>query len=123
VMVNWEFFDNQTPLSARELVDQLREGVPVLPTRGASLCTFRETALMLAGFPDQRPGANDGAPGEATLAGLRVAHELGMTAPAVGDAGAVADGPDDERIAKESIRDQPAPAPEADVPPTNGKPA
>jgi NADH-quinone oxidoreductase subunit E len=123
VMVNWEFFDNQTPSSARELVDQLREGVPVSPTRGASLCTFRETALMLAGFPDQRPGANDGAPGEATLAGLRVAHELGMTAPAVGDAGAVADGPDDERIARESIRDQPAPAPEADVPPTNGKPA
>ncbi len=26
VMVNWEFFDNQTPSSARELVDQLRDG-------------------------------------------------------------------------------------------------
>ena len=31
------------------------------PTRGAPLCTFRETARILAGFPDQRPGANDGA--------------------------------------------------------------
>ena len=26
VMVNWEFFDNQTPSSARELVDELRDG-------------------------------------------------------------------------------------------------
>ena len=77
VMVNWEFFDNQTPSSARELVDELRAGAPVTPTRGAPLCTFRETARILAGFPDQRPGANDGAPGAATLAGLRVAHERG----------------------------------------------
>jgi NADH-quinone oxidoreductase subunit E len=120
VMVNWEFFDNQTPSSARELVDQLRDGWPVSPSRGAPLCTFRETARILAGFPDRRPGANDGAPGEATLAGLRVAHERGMTAPPVANAGAVADGPDDERIAKESARDEPAPAPSADVPPKNG---
>src|SRR5689334_23830093 len=28
VMVNWEFFDNQTPESARELVDSLRAGEP-----------------------------------------------------------------------------------------------
>jgi NADH-quinone oxidoreductase subunit E len=120
VMVNWEFFDNQTPSSARDLVDQLRDGWPVSPTRGAQLCTFRETARILAGFPDQRPGANDGAAGEATLAGLRVAHEGGMEAPSVANASAVADGPDDERIAKESARDEPAPAPSADVPPKNG---
>ena len=120
VMVNWEFFDNQTPSSARDLVDQLRDGWPVAPTRGAPLCTFRETARILAGFPDRRPGANDGVPGEATLAGLRVAHERGMEAPSVADARAVAEGPDDERIAKESARDEPAPAPSADVPPKNG---
>src|SRR5204862_432419 len=70
VMVNWEFFDNQTPSSARELVNQLRGGASVSPTRGAPLCTFRETALILAGFPDQRPGANDATAGPATLAGL-----------------------------------------------------
>ena len=29
VMVNWEFFDNQTPASARDLADQLRAGEPV----------------------------------------------------------------------------------------------
>jgi NADH-quinone oxidoreductase subunit E len=120
VMVNWEFFDNQTPSSARDLVDQLRDGWPVSPTRGAPLCTFRETARILAGFPDQRPGANDGAAGEATLAGLRVAQERGMEAPPVANASAVADGPDDEQIAKESARDEPAPGPSADVPPKNG---
>jgi NADH-quinone oxidoreductase subunit E len=121
MMVNWEFFDNQTPSSARELVDNLREGASVTPTRGAPLCTFRQTARILAGFPDERPGANDGTPGAATLAGLRIAHERGMTAPDVKEAGATADGPDDERIAEESKRDEPAPAPSADVPAKNGE--
>jgi len=81
VMVNWEFFDNQTPSSARELVDSLRAGEPVTPTRGATLCTFKQTARILAGFPDERPGCNDGEPGAATLAGLRAAEERGMEAP------------------------------------------
>ena len=81
VMINWEFFDDQTPATARRVVDALRAGRPVTPTRGAPLCTFRETARILAGFPDPRPGANDGAPGEATLAGLRVARERDMRAP------------------------------------------
>ncbi|MFD6390098.1 NADH-quinone oxidoreductase subunit NuoE [Nocardia sp. NPDC060259] len=74
MMVNWEFFDNQTPESARAITDALRAGHQVRPTRGAPLCTFRETARILAGFPDERPGALDGAPGEATLAGLHVAE-------------------------------------------------
>jgi NADH-quinone oxidoreductase subunit E len=82
VMVNWEFFDDQTPSSARQVVDDLRAGRPVTPTRGAPMCTFRETARILAGFPDTRPGANDGAPGGPTLAGLRTARDRGMRAPA-----------------------------------------
>ncbi|AXK84856.1 NADH-quinone oxidoreductase subunit NuoE [Nocardia farcinica] len=81
VMVNWEFFDNQTPESARALVDALRAGEPVRPSRGAPLCTFRETARLLAGFPDERPGALDGAAGHATLAGLEIARDRNMTAP------------------------------------------
>jgi NADH-quinone oxidoreductase subunit E len=121
MMVNWEFFDNQTPSSARELVDNLREGASVTPTRGAPLCTFRQTARILAGFPDERPGANDGTPGAATLAGLRIAHERGMTAPNPSEATSNVGGPDDLRLAKESVRDQPAPAPSADVPPKNGE--
>ncbi|MFB9366525.1 NADH-quinone oxidoreductase subunit NuoE [Kitasatospora sp. NPDC001664] len=75
VMVNWEFFDNQTPQSARELVDQLKDGQEVRPTRGARLCSFKETSRILAGFPDERPGAVDasGAGGAPSLAGLRLA--------------------------------------------------
>ncbi|MGW4869070.1 NADH-quinone oxidoreductase subunit NuoE [Streptomyces chartreusis] len=82
VMVNWEFFDNQTPASAKRLVDDLREGRPVEPTRGARLCTFKETARILAGFPDERPGAveESGSAGPASLVGLRLAK--GETAPA-----------------------------------------
>ncbi|ANW18692.1 NADH-quinone oxidoreductase subunit NuoE [Streptomyces clavuligerus] len=79
VMVNWEFFDNQTPASARALVDDLRAGRPVSPTRGAPLCTFRETARILAGFPDERPGATaaSGGAGPASLVGLRLAKGEG----------------------------------------------
>ncbi|MDF0530222.1 NADH-quinone oxidoreductase subunit NuoE [Tsukamurella sp. 8F] len=76
VMVNWEFFDDQTPQRARDLVDALRSGSPPAPTRGAPLCGFRETARLLAGFDDERPGAVDasGAGGEPTMAGLRLAR-------------------------------------------------
>jgi NADH-quinone oxidoreductase subunit E len=75
VMVNWEFFDNQTPESARSLVDALRSGEPVTPTRGAaSVCTWREAERVLAGFYDGR--ADEGAAaGPATLEGLNLANE------------------------------------------------
>ncbi|MGW6414034.1 NADH-quinone oxidoreductase subunit NuoE [Streptomyces sp. NPDC055055] len=75
VMVNWEFFDNQTPASAKQMVDDLRAGRTVEPTRGAPLCTFKETARILAGFPDERPGAVEatGGAGPASLVGLRLA--------------------------------------------------
>jgi len=55
VMVNWEFFDNMTPESTRELVDGLRSGADVAPTRGAPrLVNWREAAMILAGFPDDQ---------------------------------------------------------------------
>ncbi|WP_431982566.1 NADH-quinone oxidoreductase subunit NuoE [Streptomyces qinglanensis] len=83
VMVNWEFFDNQTPGSARALVDDLRAGREVTPTRGAPLCGFKQTARVLAGFPDERPGAEEasGSAGPASLAGLRLAK--GESTPGV----------------------------------------
>ncbi len=81
IMVNWEFFDNQTPESAQALVDSLRAGQQVTPTRGAPLCTFKETARILAGFPDERPGVLDGPAGKATLAGLEAAREQNLHAP------------------------------------------
>jgi NADH-quinone oxidoreductase subunit E len=75
VMVNWEFFDNQTVETAKQLVDDLRAGREAAPTRGAPLRTFKETARILAGFPDERPGAVEatGGAGPASLAGLRLA--------------------------------------------------
>jgi NADH-quinone oxidoreductase subunit E len=88
VMVNWEFFDNQTPQSARQLVDDLIAGREVRPTRGAPLCTYKETARILAGFPDEREGAVDatGGAGPASLAGLRL-HRGEATGRVVGQRG------------------------------------
>jgi NADH-quinone oxidoreductase subunit E len=81
MMVNWEFFDNMTPQSARQLADDLRAGHQVTPTRGPErLVTFREAARVLAGFNDGL--ATEGpAAGPADLVGLKVAQEHGWTAP------------------------------------------
>src|SRR3954467_8492610 len=85
VMVNWEFFDNQTPSSARDLVDGLRAGQPPAPTRGpSSLGTFKQMSRVLAGFPDGRAGEGLQA-GPATLVGLQLAQQRGETAPAYPD--------------------------------------
>ena len=79
VMVNWEFFDNMTPRSARDLVDGLRTGADVAPTRGAPrLCTWRQASRILAGFPDGQAAGGHTA-GDASLAGLRKAKEQGWT--------------------------------------------
>ncbi len=124
MMVNWEFFDNSTPSSARDLVDALRSGSQVTPTRGAPLCTFRETERILAGFADDRPGAleSSGSAGEATLTGLRYAHEHAMSAPESvsrpDDGHPDVDAPDvGAEAVVETVRDKPAPAPSATVPP------
>ena len=79
--VNWEFYDNQTPQSARELVDALRAGNPPAPTRGPSeLTTFKEVSRVLAGFNDGR-GKEGVTAGPATLAGLEIAKQRGDAAP------------------------------------------
>jgi len=77
MMVNWEFFDNRTPQSAREVVDALRSGAEVRPTRGAPhLCTWKQASRILAGYPDGQAAEGNTA-GPATLAGLRIAKEQG----------------------------------------------
>ena len=81
VMVNWEFFDNQTPESALKIVEDLRAGKDVQPTRGADkVHTFKEISRVLAGFDDGHADEGPGA-GPASLAGLKVARERGWTAP------------------------------------------
>jgi len=82
LMANWEFFDNQTPESAIELVERLRAGQAVTPTRGAdTVATFKEVSRVLAGFLDGRADEGVGA-GPATLLGLAIAKEHGWSAPA-----------------------------------------
>ncbi len=79
VMVNWEFFDNMTPAKTRDLVDDLRSGADVKPTRGApGLCTWKQASKILAGFNDGQATGGHTA-GAATLAGLRIAKEQGWT--------------------------------------------
>jgi NADH-quinone oxidoreductase subunit E len=79
VMVNWEFFDNMTPAKTRDLVDDLRTGADVAPTRGAPrLCTWKQASKILAGFPDEQATGGHTA-GEPSLAGLRIAKEQGWT--------------------------------------------
>ncbi len=91
VMVNWEFFDNQTPESAVRLVDAFRAGAEVQATRGARICTWREAERVLAGFPDDR--ADEGpAAGPASLAGLRLARQHEWRAPSPDDSGENSDG-------------------------------
>ncbi|UJH71618.1 NADH-quinone oxidoreductase subunit NuoE [Ornithinimicrobium sp. INDO-MA30-4] len=82
VMVNWEFFDDQTPDSTKKLVDDLRDGKDVVPTRGASkVCSFKQVSRVLAGFTDGRADEGVGA-GPASLEGVKVAAKNGWTAPA-----------------------------------------
>jgi len=73
VMVNWEFYDNQTPQSVKDLVDSARAGKPTAPTRGPkTLRTWKQNSEVLAGLNDGL--ANEGvSAGEATLLGLKIA--------------------------------------------------
>jgi NADH-quinone oxidoreductase subunit E len=81
MMVNWEFFDNQTPASARAVVDDLRAGVPVRPSRGPSrVCTFKQVSRTLAGFSDGLADEGVGA-GAASLEGLNLARRNGWSPP------------------------------------------
>lgn len=81
VMVNWEFFDNQTPAKAIDLVDKLRQNKPVGPTRGPKqVPTFKQNEHLLAGFEDGLvdEGISAGAP---SLLGQTIAQEKGWSAP------------------------------------------
>jgi NADH-quinone oxidoreductase subunit E len=81
MMVNWEFFDDMTPEKAKQLVDDLRVGKQVAPTRGAeSVCSWKQASRVLAGFNDGRAGEGAQA-GYASLRGLQLAKDSGWAAP------------------------------------------
>jgi NADH-quinone oxidoreductase subunit E len=73
VMVNWEFYDNQTVQSVKDLVDSARAGNPPAPTRGPkTLRSWKQNSAVLAGISDGL--ANEGVQaGEPTLLGLKKA--------------------------------------------------
>jgi NADH-quinone oxidoreductase subunit E len=92
VTVNYEFFDNQTVGTARNIVSQLRNGDRPDPSRGAPLCTFQQISRQIAGFFDDEaaiaPNANG--TGIPTEVGVQLAIQRGETAPsyaASGDGG------------------------------------
>ena len=73
VMVNWEFYDNHTVQSVKDLVDGARAGNPPAPTRGPkTLRSWKQNSAVLAGISDGL--ANEGLQaGEPTLLGLKKA--------------------------------------------------
>ena len=75
VMANWEFYDNQTVQSSKDLVDSMRSGNPKPPTRGPNkLVTWKEASAVLAGVNDGL--AIEGVQaGEPTLLGLKLSKE------------------------------------------------
>jgi len=83
VTVNYEFFDNQTPESAVELVGKLRDGERPLPSRGAPLCSFKQISRQIAGFFDDESAyaADANASGAPTEVGVKLALQRGDTAP------------------------------------------
>jgi NADH-quinone oxidoreductase subunit E len=112
VMVNWEFFDDQTPESARRLVDDLRAGNEVRSTRGPKVCSFREVSRTLAGFEDGLVGEGPAA-GPASLVGLEIAKERGDEAPSAsavttGDAESAPAASTAQESARPSSSDAPA---------------
>jgi NADH-quinone oxidoreductase subunit E len=109
VMVNWEFFDNQTPSSARDLVDQLRSGADVRPSRGPSkVCTFKQVSRTLAGFPDGLADEGVGAGGP-SLEGLMLARQKGWSAPGSGGSSSDSSAPV-EQVAAEHVAAPGAPS-------------
>jgi len=84
--VDWEFMDDVTPTTAVDVIDRLERGEVVHSTRGPVIRDFRATEHSLA-FPEDGL-AGEGSPvDDKMLAGLRVAQERGMTAPAIPTAG------------------------------------
>lgn len=77
---NWEFMDNMTVESARQLVEDLRAGREVKSTRGPVIRDFKATERTLSGIDDDGLGEVP-ATDDLMLAGLRYAQEHDMKAP------------------------------------------
>ncbi|SDO96207.1 NADH dehydrogenase subunit E [Nakamurella panacisegetis] len=86
VQVNYEYFDNQTPDGALDLVHALQAGDKPHPTRGAPLTDFRTAELEIAGImPDLAAAVTGPSVSEMTLRGSRLAEQNAQSAPAMPD--------------------------------------
>ncbi|MEV6488393.1 NADH-quinone oxidoreductase subunit NuoE [Actinoplanes sp. NPDC051633] len=80
VTVNYDFtLDEATPEGTIGMVEKLRNGEPVTPSRGARICSLKQMQFQLAGFADERDGAvADGVAGAPTLRGVTLAEQHGI---------------------------------------------
>jgi NADH-quinone oxidoreductase subunit E len=80
VTVNYDFtLDEATPEATIGMVEKLRNGETVTPSRGARLCSLKQMQFQLAGFADDREGAvADGVAGAPTLRGVTLAQQHGI---------------------------------------------
>lgn len=86
--VNYEFYDNQTIGTARNVVSQLRNGDRPDPSRGAPLCSFKQISRQIAGFFDDESAVSldSNSSGVPTERGVKLAIERGDTAPSYANA-------------------------------------
>ena len=86
VTVNYEYYDNQTPDSALDLLTDLQAGARPNPTRGAPLTDFRAVELEIAGiFTDLEDRVEGPTASEPTLRGSVLAEHTGQRAPVMPD--------------------------------------
>jgi NADH-quinone oxidoreductase subunit E len=121
--VNYEYFDNQTVGSARNIVSQLQSGALPTPTRGAPLCTFKQIERQIAGLFDENTLAQEAtATGAPTEAGVRLALARGESAPSY----SLGDGRADATAAEQRadpLAQQPTSAHQAPLPTSGSDPA
>jgi NADH-quinone oxidoreductase subunit E len=86
LQVNYEYYDNQTPDSALDLVNALQAGERPLPTRGAPLTDFRSVELEIAGvFTNLAERVDNPTASVPTLRGSVLAEHTSQRAPAMPD--------------------------------------
>jgi NADH-quinone oxidoreductase subunit E len=73
---NWEFLDDMTVAKAKQVVDDVRAGLPVQSTRGPVVRTFAEAERTIAGVDDGLTAEGDHRD-DRMLVGLRLAQSNG----------------------------------------------
>lgn len=81
VTVDWEFMDQMSVESTREVVRKLGAGEPVQSTRGPAIRSFCASERSIAGFDDGLADAGGNNATTTMLAGLNAAKERGMSSP------------------------------------------